>query len=99
MKTYSPFEKNIIDLEAIDLVTLKDVAEGWYVEYKSETSSATPIAKSISAFANTYGGIVREKFLILEVVMEPLGSIRKNIGKSTAAKYEVGVRAKYSILL
>jgi len=28
--------------------------------------------------------IVREKFLILEVVMEPLGSIRKNIGKSMA---------------
>jgi hypothetical protein len=31
--------------------------------------------------------------------MEPLGSIWKNLGKSMAAKYEVGVRAKYSTFL
>jgi len=44
-------------------------------------------------------GIVRGKFWILKVVMEPLGSIRKNLGKSMAAKYEVGVQARYSTFL
>ena len=32
------------------------MAEGWYVEYKSELSKAPDIAKSVSALANTYGG-------------------------------------------
>jgi predicted HTH transcriptional regulator len=53
---YSPFQKPISDLEAADLDVLKDVNEGWYVEYKREVSKAPDIAKSISAFANTYGG-------------------------------------------
>ncbi len=36
--------------------SLFKTTEGWYVEYKCEVSSASSVAKSISAFANTYGG-------------------------------------------
>ena len=55
---YSPFQKEIFQIEAVDLGVLKTVAEGWYVEYKREVPDAASIAKSISAFANTYGGWV-----------------------------------------
>jgi len=53
---YSPFDKLLGALEAKDLADLRNAAEGWYIEYKREVSNAGAIAKSISAFANTYGG-------------------------------------------
>lgn len=56
MINYSPFSKGIDQLTADDLESLKTVKEGWYVEYKRELVDAAAIAKSISAFANTYGG-------------------------------------------
>jgi hypothetical protein len=57
MAAYSPFGRELKDLEAGDLAALRDAAEGWYIEYKREMpTAAASIAKSISAFANTYGG-------------------------------------------
>ncbi|WP_310339166.1 ATP-binding protein [Rhodoferax saidenbachensis] len=56
MQQYSPFSIPLRDLAAADLPALKQTAEGWYIEYKRETPNASAIAKSISAFANTYGG-------------------------------------------
>ncbi len=56
MVAYSPFDKDLKDLEAESLSILRQVSEGWYIEYKREVPNATSIAKSISAFANTYGG-------------------------------------------
>ena len=56
MQTFSPFDKDIRDLRPDDLVILKSVREGWYVEYKKEVVSTRALAKAISAFANTYGG-------------------------------------------
>jgi hypothetical protein len=56
MHSYNPFAVEIASLSTTDLVALKDVVEGWYIEYKSELQSAANLAKSISAFANTYGG-------------------------------------------
>lgn len=56
MADYSPFSKPLNKLDAADLAVLRDTSEGWYVEYKSEVPNASSIAKSISAFANTYGG-------------------------------------------
>jgi hypothetical protein len=53
---YNPFDKLLRDVEASDLNVLRTVSEGWYVEYKSEVPKASAIAKSIAAFANTYGG-------------------------------------------
>jgi Putative DNA-binding domain len=56
MSDYSPFDTQIGDLKASDLGILSTVSEGWYIEYKSQLPSASSIAKSVSAFANTYGG-------------------------------------------
>lgn len=56
MSEYSPFQKQLIDLEPEDLCALKDATEGWYIEYKREAPNSSAIAKSLSAFANTYGG-------------------------------------------
>lgn len=53
---FSPFEKELRELQPEDLVSLKQVSEGWYIEYKREEPKAPAIAKSLSAFANTYGG-------------------------------------------
>jgi hypothetical protein len=56
--TYNPFNKPINDLTAQDLEILiqKEVAEGYSVEYKREFQPNQKTAKSISSFANTYGG-------------------------------------------
>ncbi|MGG4606002.1 helix-turn-helix domain-containing protein [Paenalcaligenes sp. Me131] len=57
MAHYSPFnKKSIQDIDVDDLKDLRQSVEGWYIEYKRETPNAVAIAKSISAFANTYGG-------------------------------------------
>ena len=56
MSAYSPFDRELTDLEGRDLLSLKEAAEGWYIEYKRQAPNASSIAKSIGAFANTYGG-------------------------------------------
>lgn len=56
MRSYSPFDTPLSQLRAADLRVLCGVAEGWHVEYKSRLPNARVLAKSISAFANTYGG-------------------------------------------
>lgn len=53
---YSPFDKTLHDLQPSDLTLLRNVHEGWYVEYKREVVNANALAKYLSAFANTYGG-------------------------------------------
>lgn len=56
MDYYSPFNKALCDLQTADLSALKQTSEGWYVEYKRQMPKAVAVAKSLSAFANTYGG-------------------------------------------
>ncbi|MGG3793885.1 ATP-binding protein [Pseudomonas paraversuta] len=56
MKNFSPFKINIDELTTKDLSSLKEITEGWYIEYKSEVPKSEAIAKSIAAMANTYGG-------------------------------------------
>lgn len=55
---YNPFDVRIEELMGTDLQALlvNQVAEGYWVEYKSAFQSNSKIAKSISSFANTYGG-------------------------------------------
>jgi hypothetical protein len=53
---YSPFPKPLSDIVAADLSVLRSVVEGWYVEYRRLVPNASSIAKSISAFANQFGG-------------------------------------------
>ena len=54
---FNPFGKNFREVKGEDLELLKSIAEGWYVEYKKGKQSGKRIAKSISSFANSYGGI------------------------------------------
>ena len=65
MSSYTPFDRRLGSLEPSDLTVLREVNEGWYVEYKSGQITPRALAKAISAFANTYGGWlfigVREK--------------------------------------
>lgn len=56
---YNPFDKPISDaLTPTDLHKLieRQVAEGYFVEYKGEMQSNPKLGKSIAALANTYGG-------------------------------------------
>ncbi|SEH31054.1 ATP-binding protein [Rhizobium sp. NFR12] len=53
---YNPFASDFDSIAVEDLAVLFSVAEGWYVEYKREVPNAGAIAKSMTAFANTYGG-------------------------------------------
>jgi hypothetical protein len=56
---YNPFDKPIGDkLSADDLQMLveREVAEGYFVEYKREFLANKTIGLSIASFANTYGG-------------------------------------------
>ena len=53
---YKPFDGDLHDVTENDLAGLRDVAEGWYVEYKSEVPKPRDLAKSLSSFANRYGG-------------------------------------------
>ena len=55
--SYSPFGGRVLsDVAAKDLATLKDVSEGWFIEYKSQIIPARSLAKSLASFANHYGG-------------------------------------------
>jgi Schlafen, AlbA_2 len=53
---YTPFTRTLDEIQSSDLTVLKTVPEGWYVEYKEMFPDQASVAKSISAFANTYGG-------------------------------------------
>lgn len=53
---FNPFDKNIKELLAPDLDVLRDIAEGWYVEYKRSKIERRKLAKQLASFANQYGG-------------------------------------------
>jgi hypothetical protein len=53
---FNPFGGTFDDFQSADLEKLRNVAEGWCIEYKSRPVSPKIIAKSLAAFANHYGG-------------------------------------------
>jgi Putative DNA-binding domain len=53
---YSPFTRPLQELTGDDLAVLRDVSEGWFVDYKSQALSSRDFAKHISAFGNQFGG-------------------------------------------
>src|SRR5260370_17712014 len=53
---YSPFTKPISEFPAEELNVLRDVTEGWFVDYKSQPISPRDFGKHLSAFANQFGG-------------------------------------------
>jgi hypothetical protein len=52
---FNPFNKEISKLEASDLAILREVYEGWFVDYKQDIQTKD-LAKQIAAFANSNGG-------------------------------------------
>ena len=54
--TFSPFTCRLRDLDVPDLKVLREAEEGWYLDYKRDVPTVDSAAKSISSFANTYGG-------------------------------------------
>ena len=53
---YTPFDVDLHEVTEIHLAGLREVAEGWYVEYKSEVPKPRELAKSLSSLANRHGG-------------------------------------------
>ena len=53
---YRPFADDLQEVPPEDLIRLKDVHEGWYAEYKGALIANRELAKSLSSFANQYGG-------------------------------------------
>ena len=53
---YTPFDVDLHEVTETHMAGLREVAEGWYVEYKSEVPRPRELAKSLSSFANRYGG-------------------------------------------
>ncbi|MFN8012689.1 MAG: ATP-binding protein [Holophagaceae bacterium] len=51
-----PFRKPLHEVESRDLHVLKEVSEGWYIDYKQDLIDLKDIAKHLTSFANTYGG-------------------------------------------
>ena len=49
---YNPFSKPLAEFPPEDLSLLRDVSEGWFVDYKSEPLSPSAFGKHLSAFAN-----------------------------------------------
>ncbi len=53
---YSPFSKPLDALDGDDLVVLREVEEGWFIEYKSQAVKPVDFGKILSSFANQFGG-------------------------------------------
>lgn len=53
---YQPIDKKIEDWQGSELVVLKGICEGEYVDYKESTIDKKKIARHLAAFANQHGG-------------------------------------------
>ena len=53
---YRPFSDDLAEVSEEDLERLRSVHEGWYVDYKRQLIGPRELAKSMSSFANQYGG-------------------------------------------
>ena len=63
MSEFSPFKEPLVRVAPSELKEFYSIAEGWHVEYKSQPTPPKELAKSLSSFANQYGG-----WLVLGVV-------------------------------
>jgi hypothetical protein len=66
---FNPFNKPIEEIQAEDLKVLRNVSEGWYIEYKRESIKTIDFAKHLSSFSNQYGG-----FLFIGIIESKDGS-------------------------
>jgi hypothetical protein len=54
--SYYPFKNVLEKIDGSDLLMLKEVSEGWYIDYKRSDIKQDDYAKQLCAFANQYGG-------------------------------------------
>jgi hypothetical protein len=81
--------KSLSMVTSDDFECLRQVREGWYVEYKREATVAAAIAKSISAFANTRGGWL---FYGIDAPSDSIGSSLPDNRSITAIKVAARLR-------
>lgn len=56
---YSPLNKPLKEVTPKDLLLLKEIEEGWYIDYKSSPyKDSADFGKHMSSFANQYGGFI-----------------------------------------
>lgn len=55
---FSPFSKHLDAVIGDDLIVLREVDEGWFVDYKSQAIKPVEFGKVLSSFANQFGGWV-----------------------------------------
>jgi len=73
--SYYPFDNKLENLKGNDLALLRQIAEGWYIDYKVQGLKIPEFAKHLSAFANQFGG-----WLII-------GVSENNDGSRTASEF------------
>lgn len=52
------FRRGLNNVTSPDLHEIEQLEEGWFVEFKSRVPDSQKLAKSISSFANAYGGLL-----------------------------------------
>lgn len=52
------YQKSARDFQSKDLEGLKSLEEGWFVEFKEQLPDTAKLARSISSFANSHGGLL-----------------------------------------
>lgn len=52
------YEIALSEINEENINEIKNLEEGWFIEFKSSFTDTSKIAKSISSFANAYGGII-----------------------------------------
>lgn len=52
------YQKSAKEFQSKDLDDLNSLEEGWFVEFKERTPDTTKLARSISSFANSHGGLL-----------------------------------------
>jgi hypothetical protein len=96
---FNPFSLPLAEFPPDELNRLREVDEGWYVDYKSEPVSVAAFGKYLSSFANQYGG-----WLFIGVKEGPNKSLRagsfpgipKNDVPKTLVQIREGVTAHVS---
>jgi hypothetical protein len=73
--SFFPFKNILEELDGSDLSLLRDVSEGWYIDYKVQGLKVSDYGKHLAAFSNQYGG-----WLII-------GISEKNDGSRTAGEF------------
>ncbi|WP_187313226.1 AlbA family DNA-binding domain-containing protein [Lysobacter capsici] len=52
------YQRAASDIGTADLTGLKELQEGWFIEFKEKVTDPSKLARSISSFANSHGGLL-----------------------------------------